>query len=352
MNKEIYNNSLSLRNNTIDLFKAIAAYMVVFIHCCFKSPVGDIVDSIARFAVPFFFIVSGYYVYTCNYQKSLKKVYSKIIHLFKITFIGCLIYSIWKICHLDNINQIKVWIFKIVKVNKIIKLILFNDTEIAIHLWFLFALIYCYVLYIIVNKYKLLKIVNVMILILLIVNFLCDEFSVQVLGKTIPTFCIRNFLFCGFPFFMIGNLIYNKRDVICRVKITRERMLILILISVCLSIIERYFFGKHDLYIGSLISSISVFIFSIKFDNIVNSKNILSIIGKRFTLYIYIMHLAVAEYLKDIISYLNFGGSSIIGYGLPIIVCVITTALAVVFYYIKKVVNKIKFIKMNQKIDI
>ena len=57
------------RNQIVDVFKIVSAIFVVFLHFPFPGYLGKAVFSIARFAVPFFFIVSGYY-----YSKSNKKL--------------------------------------------------------------------------------------------------------------------------------------------------------------------------------------------------------------------------------------------------------------------------------------
>ena len=49
------------QNYKLDLFKCIAAYCVVLIHVPFPGMVGNAANCLARFAVPLFFLVSGYY---------------------------------------------------------------------------------------------------------------------------------------------------------------------------------------------------------------------------------------------------------------------------------------------------
>ena len=45
------------RNNTLEIIKFVASYMVVLIHFYFRDGLGSIMDALARFAVPLFFIV-------------------------------------------------------------------------------------------------------------------------------------------------------------------------------------------------------------------------------------------------------------------------------------------------------
>ena len=68
------------RNNTLELLKVFAAYMVVFIHVIFSGYVGTAIETLARFAVPFFFVISGFYSYGISTQK-IKKRIKKILIL-------------------------------------------------------------------------------------------------------------------------------------------------------------------------------------------------------------------------------------------------------------------------------
>lgn len=68
-----------IRNSTIDTVKLFAAIGVMLIHLSISMPENYVTNDytlaayyIGRFAVPFFFITSGYYV--TNYQKALIKI--------------------------------------------------------------------------------------------------------------------------------------------------------------------------------------------------------------------------------------------------------------------------------------
>ena len=68
----------------------IAACFVVFIHVPFPDYLGQAVDCIARFAVPFFFAVSGYYSYGIGPGKIKKRVV-RLLKLHLVTAILCLV---------------------------------------------------------------------------------------------------------------------------------------------------------------------------------------------------------------------------------------------------------------------
>ena len=72
-----------MRNKSLDAVKAIAACLVVCIHVSFPGQAGQLVKVLARCAVPFFFMVSGYFCYYQNCNAS-KRILSKILHIMKL----------------------------------------------------------------------------------------------------------------------------------------------------------------------------------------------------------------------------------------------------------------------------
>ena len=65
-----------MKNKSIYTLKAIACICVILIHCGLKKNIGITINSISRFAVPFFFIVSGYFSYSYEKPKLRKRYIS------------------------------------------------------------------------------------------------------------------------------------------------------------------------------------------------------------------------------------------------------------------------------------
>lgn len=84
------------KNTTLELLKLFASYMVVFIHVLFNGNTGIAVDALARFAVPFFLLVSGY----CSYQipaDKIKKRIQSIASLLIFSSVCCTLFEIVKL---------------------------------------------------------------------------------------------------------------------------------------------------------------------------------------------------------------------------------------------------------------
>lgn len=58
--KELTSNERS-RVDSIDILKAICAFLIVCIHVPFPGNIGEYVTTLARIAVPIFFMITGYF---------------------------------------------------------------------------------------------------------------------------------------------------------------------------------------------------------------------------------------------------------------------------------------------------
>ena len=71
-------NNTKHRNHSLDFLKFIASFLIVCIHFKVFGQTGNLISVIARFAVPVFFMISGYYAYNDDENKLKYKV-TKII---------------------------------------------------------------------------------------------------------------------------------------------------------------------------------------------------------------------------------------------------------------------------------
>ena len=73
-----------MRNRTFDLFKWAAALFVLLLHVPFPGDVGGTVRMFARWAVPFFFMVSGYFTYGAVQREDAGRLVRRIRRLLRI----------------------------------------------------------------------------------------------------------------------------------------------------------------------------------------------------------------------------------------------------------------------------
>lgn len=99
------NKKINSREFEFDCLRIIAIFAVIMIHSAapfvigfsrdsFNFVIGNFFDSIARIGVPFFIMISGYFMLNENKELSILKIKSKIFKLFLILGIWSLFYAL------------------------------------------------------------------------------------------------------------------------------------------------------------------------------------------------------------------------------------------------------------------
>lgn len=135
-----------------DFLRIICAYAVVVIHIVsqywYTSVPTDkgwiqieIIDSLAQFAVPIFFMISGIFMLDPTRQKSIKTLYSKnLLRILTALVFWSLAYSVFYMAYTTYPSAEKLGIFEFCK-EFIVKFAKGGSP----HLWFLFAMIGLYI---------------------------------------------------------------------------------------------------------------------------------------------------------------------------------------------------------------
>lgn len=310
------------------MIKFIAAFLVICIHCNLSQygTSGELIIGFARFAVPIFFMISGFFSYFEDDSIAIRKYKTRIIKLVKLLILSNLLYLSLTLyfgnCPLN--------LSSIFDLNNLIRYFVFNATPDILggHLWFVQALIYCYVIFLIFKKCgfdpsKLYKIIPILLLVSLIIT----EFS-SIAGINIDGYYCKNFLLMGLPFYMLGYLINDKKSYV--ITISNKAIIGAILFGIVLTVLEIIFTGVYTtLYVGTIVLTISIFIFCIKNPQTFKFK-IFEWIGGNLYTYIYVLHLI---FVGTVMHRFNLGLFS------PIIVFVITIFVSTVVYLLNKKFN-------------
>ena len=322
----------SQKNNTLELLKLFSSYMVIFIHISFYGGLDVVVDTLARFAVPFFFLISGFY----SYKITSEKIKKGIRNVFTLLILATVCYTIYNILPLllkGNINGAVFYFNKYIDINFLIKLFIFNVSGSSGHLWYLFALIYVYAIFYFVTVRRLNeKVIFITSFLLLFLQILSGEF-LSVLGIVTPIPIVRNFALIGIPFFGLGLLAKKHENKLC--SIPNYVIVISVIIGSFVSILSRYLFGKNELYIGSLFVVFALVCVFIKYSTVQYSSFFKELEG--CSTYIYIFHMMIADIINKMYHALlgiNLNSSVILTNMHPILVCIATTVFA---YCIKQI---------------
>lgn len=322
------------KNHTLELLKLFASYMVVFIHVPFYGDLGVVIDALTRFAVPFFFLVSGYY----SYQITCEKIKNRIKHilvLFAISAVCCTAFEIVKLLKY-NTNGLAEIFDKYTSISTYIDLFVFNATVISGHLWYLLAMFYVYVIYYFVTKFRINeKAVFIISLFLLLAHVILGE-GLALFGIVLHIPFVRNFALMGIPFFALG--LFAKKYEFKFQNIPVYMIFVLLAVGTFESVISRSFLGPNELYIGSILILIAIVCVFIKYANVKYPAFLTSLEG--CSTYIYIFHITISTIICIILGILGIDiySSRTLENLLPIIVCVASTVFS---YILIKIIKKV-----------
>ena len=320
-------------NYSLDLLKFISSFMIVCINFKFFGEVGKFVTVISRFAVPVFFMISGYY--SCN--DDLKAVKDKIIRIMKMYIFAVVLYFCFNVIVKVLSGQYKeaIWyVSTYLRFRYTSKTILFNESITAMHIWFLGALIYSYGIRYLVIRFKVKEnIINILSFVLLVINIALG-IGMSVLKITTPSFLLhnyilRNFLFMGFPLFTIGRLINKKEDVILNV-LSCKILVFLVLLSVADAVLMWKVDWTKDLYAGSILMAVTLFVIALKMKDKTYHPNVNALFNT--STLVYVIHVMIG----NIISMTGIENMQFYTYLKPIVIFALSVGVALL---VKKILS-------------
>lgn len=313
------------RNTTLDILRLIASYCVVFIHVRFYGNIGNAVDALARFAVPLFLVISGFY----GYKSAPEKIKSRIMSILALLGMAVVAYTAFDVLFLlikQDYQGITQYFSQCVNFRNLRNLLVLNDPIHTEHLWYLFAIVYVYIIINLVTAFRLPeKLFFAICVILLLLHLLAAE-GLALLHIVITREYVRNFAFMGLPFFGMGMMVRKHVDKL------RNVPNFVVAVSVVLGgaeiLISQCLLGKQELYLGSLFLLFAIIVIFTKYPNGKYPQSLLALTG--CSTYIYVFHPMVSDLLKEIYPYLrmNYHASVWLQMLHPLVVCIISTVLA------------------------
>ena len=289
-----------LRQESFDTLKFFLAFLVVVIHTGFTGHVGLGINAFARIAVPLFFMITGYYLPTMTDEK-FRKHLIKIIYL---TVFSTLFYILISYIQSHVGSEVSSdWFAQTFSIKGMLKWMLLNGINVGGHLWYFYALLYVFAIIYITRKFGKMNILYVAIPFLFLGNYLLSFFGHIV--------CYRNFLFTGLLYVLLGYLfrIHEKRllDVFNK---SHTLIIGLVIICICLGIeMPVYkmagFIVRRDHYFFTLPMVVCVFILALRNPHW-GSGSSLTLVGKRYSAYIYILHIFF-------MTFINYGLKILLG---------------------------------------
>lgn len=269
------------RNYTIDALRTLGALSVIVLHTHYDgiltNTTANAVFLCAKWAVPFFFLVSGYFFekksrlnLDIEFTKSLK-------YLLSIFIVSNAIYSIVAL-------QTKYYSAK--DVLSIRSIVLGN----WFHLWFIGSMIIGYISLWFVISIKMEKAMAFIAFFILALALVIGPYATF---STLNIDLSFSKLIISIPFLFIGFL-YSKYNLSKNFKLVSS--VLIVMIGLALMFIENsviYNQSKpvlinHEYLLGTFLLTIGIFMLS--FNVRMNKENILSRIGRKYSLTIYLYH--------------------------------------------------------------
>ena len=337
-------------NPYLDIVKFILANLVVCIHFVIPGCFGDAIDCLARVAVPFFFLISGYYSYNSEWEALWRRFIRNLLFLLGSSLLYC-IWGVWKTVGLSGLN-ISSFIHDKINRTTAIDFLLFSINPFSNHLWFLHALTVSYLFLILVlfaiRKEK----ARCMVLVSLLVILLCTHI---VLGTIIPALSIesipkqyyRNAWLFGIPVFLIGYSIHiwEARRHSAK-KSNRLIQFIIVIVGLALGLFQWFIFGHAEMPVGILLATVFIFLFALEqsakttdsksYDKLVKISKILGVAS----VWIYMIHKLVGEVIEAYVPYNDFCKLVYDGAMFTITVMVISMAISLIIALGVGFVNK------------
>ena len=308
------------RKYGLDFLKGIAACFVVFMHVKFPDAFGDYIVRIGTFAVPVFFMTSGYFSFNATKSKTLKSIKRTATYLF-VAYLLNLIRIVLEM-DFDFTGVLSFFKTEVFTASHLMKVVLLSQSKISGVAWFLISLLICYVL-----KYLLGKNLRYLGYLGIIVG---------VVGVLPPVsgfwgLPINNPWINGIPFFVIGELLRDHKELI-NDKL-KNSALVLASIAGFILILVACYYGKQWWHIGTLLLSPSLFVMFSRMDM---KFNRFCLLGSVYAFFIYIIHPLVMHVYDAVRVDISVTESRL----RPVIVLAITISLAAGYYSLKRVIVK------------
>lgn len=287
------------KNNTMEIVKLFAACGVVMIHYGFPGIIGKVIYGLARFGVPFFLMISGYFVYNTDSATVISKLPGKILKILKMWLITDLLYLVFNFimqgCDFHYFaSEISKW-----GMGRWYSFLVFQSTWLGFT-WYLFALLLCYIVTFLIAKLNMWKYCIPLSLVLLAINLYVGEILPFITGQeSIWNWC-SNFWVLAFPFYSLGFCVKIYEDTL--LSIINDKLMIIILVAgFMLNMVERALTHANQLFLSNIIMTFALFVYSVAYPNRFDESGKFGKIIRPmiylggYSMYIYLMHPAFKE---------------------------------------------------------
>ncbi len=299
----------SRRDLGIDVLKAVSALLVVMIHCLiqFRRLTPDYwygLVAFSRLGVGCFFVISGYYIPMMIEHGRVK---AHLWKLAKIAMCAAVVYVLYNgayyMATAHDAFRVVRWQLE---PSRMVDFFMQNECKIDIHLWFLFASIYA--MAIITALLKAGK--TVPLYVISIVAIVAGIAVAYIDGCVVIQ---RSWALYALPFMACGTAMRGMRTRAIISALSPAALWSVLAFAQAASVIEAVGCEScHDYYALSLPAAAAAMALAIKTRPHSDGwLTALGVVGLKYSLYIYIFHIAVKRTVDLFFNMMGFGGASL-----------------------------------------
>lgn len=320
----------------------IAAFFVVMIHNTGSFMYSDI-NCLYRFAVPVFFIISGYFY--CVPKEKKKARIKKIFILTMVTNIAFFLF--YMVVSLKDAGIVN-YLAKTFTIENTLKFVFLNASPFSEHLWFLSALLYCMIIDYFLSEFltKRKKLCIVLIVALLLCDLIFGKYSLLLFNTEFDIVYLRNFIFVGIPYFYIGKL-FNSVDV-NKIRINNISLMLLMVLFCATTMLEKHTLMYFNLdatreqFLSTTLFSIAIFMLVLK-NPLENTGRLLGYIaysGRKYSLAIYVIHPVLIFAGNFVVKHLGTTLNTVYSFVSGLVLFFASWVIAIVYYRLKDKIYK------------
>jgi surface polysaccharide O-acyltransferase-like enzyme len=319
------------RNQSVDTFRLLAALCVVILHLRYNSLPSEVAVGMrlmSRWAIPFFFIISGYFLALKTSKTKQLNVLPTVERLIWMFILWVLLYSPFVVLNHDFTT-----LFKLIASPTFIYFGLFS------HLWYLPALLFGYLFISFCHHYNIKILLPIISVISIGMALISGAYNIFDVGFPLVYDVARTWL--SIPFLYVGFLFYEKG------KPNWWISLLLVIVGAAAQVFEaRYLYKQfdfsaynHQFLFGTIPFAIGMAALSLS-DLRFLQHPVLGKWGSEYSLGIYLIHPAVIFTLLPQVSRLMSGVINTAVWEISAPVIVVVMAL-VVLYLIQRYIPKL-----------
>lgn len=326
------------RNGIIDFWKYIAAIGVILVHIPLPGACGVIMNAVGVCGVGFFYIITGYACWGTDKDLMCQKILKRLKRNGIITVITLAVYFIFAWFYKKHIYALYPLKSALRLPATYLRMIFLCDFELiyGTALWFMIALLYCYIIFYVIVRFDLKKLVYIMTIPLLVLRIVVDTY---VNSYPVSWHLSGNLLVGALPMVCLGYVIADQKE---RLKDIKNWKLILcsILSALAMFATVLFYIGRWNISQPfKILCATSIFVYGINNPDRHICKPIEKC-GRQDTLLIYLSHFLIMIILTEKAYALRPLPKHLEWY-LPLAVIVVTLIIArlvsiVVFHYYSK----------------